>query len=208
MGTKRRMIACIIAYNEEELLPGCLESIASHVDEIVLVEGRIAEMPGELGTSSDRTIEIAQSFACHIKHNPHPWPDEQTMRNQYLIGNDGDWYFIIDADEMLLTPLPRPDQLPDVPAFRVSLTMLGGGHRFWPQRLFQHKGEMEYREIHDALYSDGVWVSDNRVTPILHSVHMLHRQPLRGRQRWADKRVKRQRCHERETPVRLKLYGE
>ena len=204
---KRRMIACIIAYNEEGLLPGCLASVKPYVDEIVLVEGRIAEMPGEGARSTDKTLAFARAFCTQVVTQVAPWPDEQTMRNQYLVGRDGDWYFVIDADEMLLTPLPRPDQLPDIPAFRIPLTMSDGTSKVYFPRLFQHKGKMEYRELHDALYSDGVWISDKRKMPILHSVHLLHRQPLRSRERRELKRIKRQRCHERETPIRLRLQG-
>lgn len=202
-----KLIGCVIAYNEEMLLPSCLDSVRPWVDELVVVEGRIAEMPGTTSCSTDRTRLIAQGCSDRVIWNSHPWKTEQEMRNQYLIGNDGDWYFVIDADEVLLTPLPRPEQLPDIPALQVRLTMMGTDAVTWPQRLFQHRGEMEYRELHDALYSDGVWVSDRRRSPKLSSVRLLHRQILRGRDRWADKRVKRKVCHDRETPIRVKLYG-
>lgn len=202
-----RLIGCVIAYNEERLLPGCLESLRSHVDELVVVEGRIDEMPGVGAHSIDATAFIARRYGATVIQAGKPWPDEQTMRSQYLRGKDGDWYFVMDADEVLITPLPRPESLPDVPAFKVRLTMMGTGDDWHPQRLFQHRGKMEYRGTHDALYSDGVWVSDRRVTPILPTVRLIHRQPMRSKARLAKKKIKRQLCQEKEAAEVARLYG-
>ncbi len=51
---------CMIVKNEEKYLPGCLESIKGLVDEIIIVDTG----------STDKTIEIAESFNAKIFHFP------------------------------------------------------------------------------------------------------------------------------------------
>ena len=79
--------------NEEKLLPGCLESIKDHVDEIVIVDTG----------STDHTVSIAESFGANVYH--HPWENHFSKhRNQSMSYAKGDWIFIIDADEELILP--------------------------------------------------------------------------------------------------------
>lgn len=74
--------------NEEEMLERCLASITHLVDEIIVVDTG----------STDRTVEIAESFGAKIFH--HPWEqDFSKHRNQSISYATGDWFLIIDADE-------------------------------------------------------------------------------------------------------------
>lgn len=201
------LIACLIAYNEADLLPGCLDSLVGKADRIILVDGRIATFPGDGVGSDDSTVDIAKSYGIEVIQSDKAWPDEITMRNQYLKGKDGDWYFMIDADETLLTPLPYPDDLPaNAMAYKVELRMLHSYNEvICPVRLFRHVGHMEYRDVHHALYSDGMLVSHPKYTPFLGSVQMVHRQILRSRRRWQDKRIKRLQCYDHEKEHRARL---
>ena len=83
--------ACMIVKNEEKLLPTCLKSIRDYVDEIVIVDTG----------STDRTISIARSFGARVYE--HPWEKHFSKhRNQSMEYANGDWLFIIDADEELI----------------------------------------------------------------------------------------------------------
>lgn len=83
--------ACMMVKNEEDLLPGCFESIKGMVDEIILVDTG----------STDKTIKIAKSFGAKIYH--HPWENNFSKhRNQTIEYASGDWLLIIDADERLI----------------------------------------------------------------------------------------------------------
>lgn len=85
---KATISACLMVKNEEELLPGCLDSIRDWVDEIIIVDTG----------SSDRTIEIARSYGAKIFE--HPWEGSfSKSRNYTLQYATKDWVFIIDADE-------------------------------------------------------------------------------------------------------------
>lgn len=80
--------ACMMVKNEEELLPRCLESIRSWVDEIIVVDTG----------STDRTVEIARSYGARVYFQE--WSkDFSRHRNFSLSKATCDWILVIDADE-------------------------------------------------------------------------------------------------------------
>jgi tetratricopeptide (TPR) repeat protein len=82
---------CMIVKDEEEMLPGCLEAVASAVDEIIIVDTG----------SSDRTVEIAESFGARVI--PFEWNGSfSDARNTGLDAASGDWLLYLDADEHLM----------------------------------------------------------------------------------------------------------
>ena len=87
---------CMIVKDEEEMLPGCLEAVASAVDELIIVDTG----------SSDRTVEIAESFGARVLR--FPWNGSfSDARNVGLEAASGDWLLYLDADEHLV-----PDDAP------------------------------------------------------------------------------------------------
>lgn len=80
---------CMIVKNEEEMLPGCLDSIKG-VDEIVIVDTG----------SADKTIEIAKKYTTDLHF--YKWHDDFSAARNYAISKcTADWLLIIDADERL-----------------------------------------------------------------------------------------------------------
>jgi len=81
---------CMIVRDEQEMLPEALESARGVVDEIVVVDTG----------STDRTVQIAQSFGARVYH--HPWNNDFSAARNASIGHaTGDWVLILDADERL-----------------------------------------------------------------------------------------------------------
>ena len=81
---------CLIARDEEKMLPGCLASARSAVDEIVLVDTG----------SRDRTIEIARRAGARVLEQP--WADDfSAPRNLALEHATGRFVLQLDADERL-----------------------------------------------------------------------------------------------------------
>lgn len=81
---------CMITKNEEEFLPGCLASVKDLVREIVVVDTG----------STDRSIEIAESFGANIYR--HPWEEDFSKhRNQSISYATGAWILVMDADEVI-----------------------------------------------------------------------------------------------------------
>jgi tetratricopeptide (TPR) repeat protein len=85
-----RVSLCLIAKNEEAVLPGCLESAADLVDEIVLVDTG----------SADRTKEVAARSGARI--HEFPWVgDFAAARNESIRHATGDWIFWLDCDDRI-----------------------------------------------------------------------------------------------------------
>jgi len=82
---------CMIVKNEEEFLPQCLESVKDVVDEMVIVDTG----------STDRTVEIAESYGARIYH--HAWQNSfSEARNYGLEFATCDWILQLDGDEELV----------------------------------------------------------------------------------------------------------
>lgn len=85
-----RLTLCLIARDEEEMLPGCLASVAGVADEVVVVDTG----------STDRTMEIARAAGATVL--VRPWDDDfSAPRNLGIEHARGDWILILDADERL-----------------------------------------------------------------------------------------------------------
>jgi tetratricopeptide (TPR) repeat protein len=82
---------CMIVKDEEEMLPRCLAAVKPAVDEMIVVDTG----------STDRTVEIAESFGARVLH--HEWTGSfSDARNVSLEAATGDWIIYLDADEVLV----------------------------------------------------------------------------------------------------------
>lgn len=80
----------MIVKDEQDLLPGCLESLKGWADEIIVVDTG----------SSDKTVEIAEEAGCITRQ--FAWTDSfSDARNHSISLATKDWIFIIDADERM-----------------------------------------------------------------------------------------------------------
>jgi len=89
-GREPRLSLVMMVKDEAQKLGRCLDSVRSHVDEIVVVDTG----------SSDDTIEIARRFGARVVETP--WTDDfSAPRNVGLEAATGDWVLVLDADEVL-----------------------------------------------------------------------------------------------------------
>lgn len=177
--------ACVIAYNEELLLPGCLESLKGRVDRIVVVDGRIAGCPGETGASTDCTVEIARACGAEVIESMEPcWPDEVAKRNAYLreIGW-GEYWLRIDADEELHGDLPETGAAPtDGSAYSLMLYRELEKDGYGVPCLFRRGVDTRYEGAHFLLFQGGRLLSRQPV-PLVTSAYLVHRQERRPEER-------------------------
>lgn len=81
---------CVIARNEEEFLPSCINSVRHLVDEIIVVDTGSADKTREVALQNG-----AQVFSFSWKEN------FAAARNYALELATGDWILVLDADEVL-----------------------------------------------------------------------------------------------------------
>src|SRR5687767_12493572 len=81
---------CLIVKNEERYLAQCLQSVRGLWDDLVIVDTG----------STDRTVEIAESFGARVFH--FTWCDDfSAARNFCLDQITTDWILSLDADETI-----------------------------------------------------------------------------------------------------------
>ncbi len=88
----------MIVKNEENCLARCLRSVASLVDEMIVVDTG----------STDKTVEIAEENGATVFTDE--WRDDfSSSRNVSLDKATGDWMLVMDADEEL-----RAEDIPSI----------------------------------------------------------------------------------------------
>jgi glycosyltransferase involved in cell wall biosynthesis len=87
-----RLSVTIVAWNEEERLRACLESVA-WADEIIVVDAE----------STDKTTTLAREFTDRVW--VRPWPGFAAQKNFALDQVSGDWVLSLDADERVTPEL-------------------------------------------------------------------------------------------------------
>jgi hypothetical protein len=106
-----KLVQCIQMHNEEEFAPIVLKSIYDEVDQIIVIEGAVANRPKSTadGHSIDKTWDIIDDFRKN--HDPKkkvlaikirkPWKNLEELKQTFIdLTNDGDWLIINDADEI------------------------------------------------------------------------------------------------------------
>ena len=87
-----RVSVTIIAWNEEDRLKGCLESVG-WADEIIVIDAE----------STDKTVQVAREFTDKIW--VRPWPGFAAQKNFALELAEGEWILSLDADERVTPEL-------------------------------------------------------------------------------------------------------
>ena len=82
----QKLTALVPTFNEEEMLPGCLESI-EWADEIFVVDS----------FSTDSTVEIARSRGARVVQ--HEYVNSATQKNWAIPQATHPWVLVIDSDE-------------------------------------------------------------------------------------------------------------
>jgi glycosyltransferase involved in cell wall biosynthesis len=89
-----RLSVLVVARNEQESLPACLDS-AAFADEVVVV----------LDRSTDGSRDVAQTKGAKVFEGA--WPNEGDRRNFAIAQCTGEWILELDADERISDELRR-----------------------------------------------------------------------------------------------------
>ncbi len=148
----------IATYNEEQNLDICLSSVKDWVDEIVLVDGG----------STDKTVEIAKTYAATIIHTDNP-PIFHINKQKALDACRGKWILQLDADEVvsqhlkdeILRVVQNPGSndayyLPRKNFFIGHWLSKGGQYPDYLIRLFKKgKGTFPSKSVHEQIAVSG-----------------------------------------------------
>jgi glycosyltransferase involved in cell wall biosynthesis len=152
---RQTVSACIIARDEEERLPGALESVR-FCDEVIVVDSG----------SKDRTVALARDAGAEVIENP--WPGFGAQRNVAIDAAKSDWILEVDADERV-TPELRADieafleDVPDgvdicgVPCRDVFLGGRLGPSAKYPKYRLRMFRRGAYRHDEDRKVHEGLW---------------------------------------------------
>lgn len=149
----------ILTYNEEANIAQALDSVAGWADEIFILDSQ----------STDRTLEIAGRYGCHIAQNK--FENYAKQRNHALdhLPIHSEWVFFLDADEWLSEELKKEISAliatsPVENGFYIKRRLIWmrrwirrGYYPSWQLRLFRHgKGRCEGRAVNEHLIVEGI----------------------------------------------------
>jgi len=132
---------CMIVKNEESVLPRCLDAIKGLWDELIIVDTG----------STDRTVEIAQSYGANVLHYEWIAPGNKgAARNFGIAAAVSQWIVVLDADEVIINaPQARKDILAaeDADAIQVQFNNFERGqiNLSWKQTRIFKRGKYLYK---------------------------------------------------------------
>lgn len=148
----------ILTYNEEANLAQALDSVAGWANEHFILDSN----------STDRTLEIARPYGCHIAQNK--FEDFAKQRNHALdhLPITSEWVLFLDADEWLPDSLKKEitsliATSPEENGFYIKWRLIWmqhwirrGYYPFWILRLFRYgKARCEDRSVNEHLIVEG-----------------------------------------------------
>jgi len=173
---------CLLAFNEEDRLPRCLEKLVNFNDILVLDSG-----------STDRSLSICKKYGAQIME--HSWLGFGKMRRKLFSAATQPWILWLDADEVIsdslneeLQALFSQDQ--ECEAYEINRMVFfnnrwirhGDWFPDWNVRLFKRDcWDMDERMVHESLTITG---KVGRLNGLLE--HHTYRN-------WADQRKRAER---------------
>jgi len=150
--------AIIIAFNEEQNIRRCIESVRDMVTEIVVIDSM----------STDQTAEICRSLGCHVIQREF---DGFGTQKQFAADQaSNDWVFSVDADEVITPELSNEIQIlsqqPEIPeaGFEICISLIylgrklkhGGAGSDYHLRLFDRRqGGFTKVKVHEGVEVKG-----------------------------------------------------
>lgn len=159
LGTLGTLAVIILTYNEEANIAQAIDSVSGWANEIFILDSQ----------STDRTLEIAGQYGCHIAQNK--FENYAKQRNHALdhLPIHSEWVFFLDADEWLSEELKKEisaliARSPEENGFFIKRRLIWMGrwirrgyYPSWQLRLFRNgKGRCEDRAVNEHLIVEGI----------------------------------------------------
>ena len=204
------MLTVISAFNEARMLPMCLGHLPREA-RVLVVDGAYADFPHEKPWSTDGTLEIAERWGAKVVSVKKPWANQMEKRTATLV--PGEVVFVLDADELLHTPMPElPD---DADVGWVTIASPVYQDPCMEPRVFRVKKGWHYAGRHHWIYdANGTLVASHHkpscgddyqhvVLPVLIENARNLREPARyqDKQQYSSKQFQREQRFENEQSV-------
>lgn len=173
----------IITLDEEERLPGCLNSLAG-IDDIVVVDSG----------SSDGTVAIAEQFGARVFQEP--WRGFGPQKQFAIDQCRNEWVLILDADERIppgtMAEIAAILRKPAYDAYTIPRKNYFSGKwirgmGWWPDRVIRlfrkQKGRMSERQVHESVVVKGK--AGSLSNPLIHLTNRNLRQTLEKLNRYS-----------------------
>ncbi len=165
-----KLWACLIFYRDGvELLERCLSSLKKNgVDEIIAVDGRYKEFPEKGNNSTQKELELVIKYVDvwgGLKLSKiEGWDSQIEKRNASIKPVPvGDYFLVIDADEVLASPIDKSlltgdsysvQMFEPKPGTESSVeNVFKNCFKQYPSnRIYKKYDDMEYRNRHCAIY--------------------------------------------------------
>lgn len=147
----------MVTFNDWPLIQTAVESVYDYVDRLIFVDGVFKEFPHEpdqAGYSEDGTIEYLRTLKKETHIKIAPGLTEVDKRSLYLVGDPGDWYLHLDADEVVETP-ETLNELEDLDLDAAFCLIQWENCHGWYPRLFRHQEGLHYDGLHHRLVDAG-----------------------------------------------------
>lgn len=200
-----RLSVCLIVRDEADSLTGCLNSVSGIADEIIVCD------TGSL----DGTPELAARLGARVLKT-HWQDDFAAARNVSIEAAQGDWIFVIDADERLTAESAtslRTFLAGDPQAGRVNVKVLNLADTgavstaFYAVRLFSNLPQLRYqRAFHEHLHDFGEPGLSVSYQPDIYLTHSGYRSDValtKGKRERNRRMLNKLRSREPDQPVWL-----
>lgn len=209
----RSIIIALNVYQEQLLLPECLESVVKNAPKnykIVAVDGAYQAFMTQskvLGAqalaqgkeaeadlyfqytypaSQDETVNILKDFGVDeiVLAPKEGWENEHVKRSEYFRqGKDGDYFFVLDADERVVGKIPEPEELDEHYDWCINLKRDDGINAYPIMRIHRFRDTMRYEGAHHALFANGQLIKRDdcqKAGALLQNCSLYHRWEHRG----------------------------
>lgn len=161
--SKIKLVKCIGAHNEADWIEYVLANNYDEFDKIRVVEGAVEGRPLSTvdGHSTDKTVDLIKNFPdpqnkIELYQLSRPFKSLEEQKQIFLdVANDGEWLFIVDADEFYLEGdinrarkaiLSRPSATELIPTFLHFYRDFKHIRDFGPEWVLNHQRIIKFQK--------------------------------------------------------------
>ena len=180
------------------MLTRAIKSLQGASDRIVYVDGAYQAfgVENDSYSSTDASMSIARRMGVKVVDCfGKPWKNQVEKRNQYLLGKNGDYYLMLDADEEFRGEIYIDGE--DV--YRIYVYDCIKKSYFPWIRLFKHRQDLCYKGGHNILWYGNKMIREN-MSSIMLSATINHyyfersNDRKKRKQKYYEKQLKEERA--------------